>query len=109
MTNEMIVFWAEQELAEEGVIGYTGRTFEVTDDAGKTVVMKETEPIHTYNTWKRLGYQVRRGEKCIKKLKIWKHAAHVDEETGEVDNERMFMKVAYFFSLGQVERMEATA
>ena len=113
MTNAQIIFNAEQVLAEQGKIAYTGRTFKAIDGAGNEVELKETEAIHTYQTWKSLGYQVKKGQKAVAKITIWKHTgAKVDTvktEDGEVDyidKGRMFMKTAAFFSAAQVEEIK---
>ena len=111
MTNQQIIFNAEQELAEQGLIKYTGRTFEMETTEGKKVTVKETEEIHTYNTWKELGYQVVKGQKAVAKITIWKHSkAKVEtvpmqdgKEVEYIDHGKMFMKTAAFFSRGQVE------
>lgn len=111
MTNQQIIFNAEQELAEQGKIQYTGRTFEMETTDGKKVTVKETEEIHTYNTWKELGYQVVKGQKAVAKITIWKHSkAKVEtvpmqdgKEVEYIDHGKMFMKTAAFFSRGQVE------
>lgn len=105
MTNEMIIFAEKQRLAEAGILGYTGREFKGVDGDGNEVVFKETEEIHTYNIWKEMGYQVRKGEHAITRITIWKHTAKVNEETGE-EKERMFMKTAHFFSRSQVEEVK---
>lgn len=109
MTNAQIIFAAEQNLAANGIIRYTGRTMEGTDGNGNKVVMMETEEIHTFKKWNELGYTVRKGETAIAKIKIWKHTGKRLEEieTSEgtkkyVDQGRMFMKTAAFFSASQV-------
>lgn len=102
MTNAQIIFTAEQELAKDGKISYTGRTFEAQDENGETVIIRETEPIHTFQAWKELGYSVKKGQKAIVKLTIWKHTTKTDEETGQ-QTSKMFMKTASFFSASQVE------
>lgn len=102
MTNAQIIFNAEQELAEQGKIQYTGRTFEAEDMVGNKVILKETEEIHTYQTWKNLGYQVSKGQKAVAKLRIWKHTTKHNEENDQ-DESKMFMRMASFFSRGQVE------
>lgn len=105
MTNEMIIFNESQKLAKAGKIEYTGRTFIANVD-GKEVEFKETEPIHTYQVWKDLGYQVQKGQKAIARITIWKHTSKKDEETGEEDT-KLFMKTAAFFSMSQVEKVGA--
>lgn len=102
MTNAQIIFSAEQALAENGKIKYTGRTFEAQDAAGNPVIIKETEAIHTFQTWKELGYMVQKGQKAITKLTIWKHTTKTDKETGE-QTSRMFLKEAAFFAASQVK------
>lgn len=102
MTNAQIIFNAAQALAEEGKIGYTGREFKAVDADGNEMVVRETEPIHTYQTWKQLGYQVQKGQKAVAAILIWKHTVKVDKETGEEDA-KMFMKTAHFFSMAQVQ------
>lgn len=110
MTNAQIIFNAEQELAEQGLIQYTGRTMKATNMAGEEIEIKETEAIHTYQTWKELGYQVQKGQKAIVKLTIWKHSKAktetVETENGTaqyIDKGRMFLKTASFFSKSQVQ------
>lgn len=105
MTNAQIIFVEAQRLAEEGIIKYTGRTFRGTNPAGEEVVIRETEPIHTFAAWKDLGYQVTKGSKAVTKLTIWKHSVKKDPET-EVEKGRMFMKTAHFFSESQVTKIE---
>lgn len=63
------------------------------------------EPIHTYATWKSLGYQVRKGEKSADKLQILKHKTRkITGENGEVqEKSTMFMTTAAFFRQSQVE------
>lgn len=104
MTNNMIIFTAQQELLQAGIIKPTGRMIEVTDAEGNPETFPEAEEIHTFAAWKERGYIVKKGEKAITKLTIWKHTAKVDEETGE-ENSRMFMKTAAFFAASQVEKI----
>lgn len=115
MTNAQIIFNAEQELAKEGKIRYTGRTLEAVDAAGNKIELKETEPIHTYQIWKQLGYQVQKGQKAVAQFTIWKHTGSKMEEVPTadgnvqmIDKGHMFLKKASFFSLAQVEKI-ATA
>ena len=109
MTNAQIIFVEGQKLAEAGVISYTGRTYKALNAAGEEVEYKETEPIHTYATWKEMGFQVQKGEKAVAKFPVWKYTCKHNEETGEEENAHMFMKVASFFRLAQVAPIEKTA
>ena len=111
MTNAEIIFTAEQELAKDGIIKYTGRTFKGVDGEGNEIEVPETEEIHTFNYWKQNGYMVQKGQKAVAKLKIWKHTGAKMEtvetkDGGKVeyqDHGRMFMKLSAFFSRSQVE------
>lgn len=101
MTNVEIIFNAGQALAKNGIIGYTGREFEAVNDKGETVMVKETEPIHTYATWKALGYQVQKGQKAVASFKIWKHTEKENKKTGKKET-NMFLTKAFFFTGAQV-------
>lgn len=104
MTNAQIIFGEAQRLAEQGIIQYTGREFTFEDADGNQTIVKETEPIHTYNAWKELGFQVQKGQKAVAQFSIWKHCnGKVDEETGEEKPGKMFMKKASFFTARQVQ------
>lgn len=68
-------------------------------------VISAKEEIHTFQKWKSLGYSVKRGEKAVTKLTIWKHTVKTDKESGEEET-AMFMKTAAFFSTSQVEKIQ---
>lgn len=89
MTNVEIVSMAWAELVSNGTIS-------------------ESEEIHTFAKWRELGYSVRRGEKCIVKLSIWKHTSRqITLENGDTaEDAKMFMKTAAFFSTSQVEKIK---
>lgn len=116
MTNAMIIFNASQELAEQGIIKYTGRVYTYEDEEGNKIECKETEELHTYKEWQRLGYQVNKGQKTIAKIMIWnftnkpsKAAKAAAEAAGkEVESDpHYYMKEACFFSASQVSKVEA--
>lgn len=86
MTNVEIVSMAWAELVSNGTIS-------------------ESEEIHTFAKWRELGYSVKKGEKAITKLTIWKHTSKVNAETQEEET-AMFMKTAAFFSTKQVEKIQ---
>jgi hypothetical protein len=54
--------------------------------------------------WKRRGYTVRHGEKCISRLFIWKNVSY--KNNGDESKEKMILKEAFFFKASQVERSE---
>lgn len=66
-----------------------------------------TEDAHTYAYWKKLGYQVKKGEKAKFKCQIWKYTSKKVEEKGEEkEKSSMFMKMASFFTESQVEEIQ---
>lgn len=109
MTNAQIIFNESMRLMNDGIIGTTGRqltaTFVNEKGVEETKLINEPEPIHTFQTWKSLGRQVKRGQHAIACIVIWKHAVktveHEDADPEEI--ERMFMKKAFFFTAGQTE------
>ncbi|MBP3240174.1 MAG: hypothetical protein J6M92_06470 [Oribacterium sp.] len=103
MTNEQIIFNDRIRLMNEGVIGTTGKNIVIEDGEGRKTLVREPEQIHTYMEWKRRGYTVRHGEKCISRLQIWKSVPQKNKE-GEAPQEKMIMKEAFFFKASQVER-----
>lgn len=115
MTNAAIIQDAAFQLMKEGKIGTTGRMFKCTvqdaDGNESEMLCPEPEMIHTFQHWKSLGFKVKKGEHAVARIEIWKHASktETDENGEEIDKSRMFRKVACFFSMSQVERMEATA
>ena len=90
MTNVQIIEQAKVKLIADGKI-------------------KPDDEIHTYKHWKKLGYQVLRGEKAVASLNIWqyfqKNQADDDEEQKQPDG-KMRMRRAYFFSSEQVFSIE---
>jgi hypothetical protein len=104
MTNEQIIFSNRLQLMNSGVIGTTGRNIVIEDSEGRKTITKEPEEIHTYMEWKRRGYTVRHGEKCISRFTIWKNVPVKKE--GEEPKEKMIMKEAFFFKASQVEKGE---
>lgn len=65
--------------------------------------------LHTYQEWKRLGYQVQKGSKALFKTKIWKPRKAEDKEKDELTIEikkTNFIKVnASFFGIDQVQKI----
>lgn len=97
MTNADIIFNARMQLAKDGKIAMTE---------------EGPEEIHTYDHWKKLGYQVLRGEKAVCKLNIWKpikgKGKRADEQAEDEQDKKepapwMVPKTAFFFSRSQVD------
>ena len=107
MTNEQIISNRQQYLLNIGKINPTGRTFEAVDGEGNKITIQEPEQIHTFMTWKELGYSVRKGEKAVDSFSIWKYtsrkkANQTEEEAQEEGH--CFLKYSHFFAAHQVER-----
>lgn len=110
MTNAQIIMNESINLLENGIIKGTGRMFEavvVDKDGNETKQMiEEPEAIHTYATWQKLGYQVKKGEKAKASFTIWKCVkGKQEEESNEEPENKMFMKKAHFFTIDQVEKI----
>lgn len=84
ITNAQIIGQGWANLVMEGLIG-------------------PEEQIHTFAAWKDLGYSIKKGEKAITKLTIWKYAGKKDKETEEETDGHCFLKTACFFASHQVE------
>lgn len=120
MTNDEIIMKASFELMKDGKIGTSGRTLIKVDKDGNETEVPEPEAIHTFQYWKQFGYSVKKGQKAVAAIQIWKNTTKKvdvegkDRQTGEivtetVDVNKMIRKVAYFFSASQVERTKKPA
>lgn len=97
MTNAQIIMEQQLLLAEDGILR--------EDEDG------EIQAIHTYQAWKKLGYQVRKGEKAVAKFPVWKYMTSKKQEEEADDNEeagtkkrgRMYLKLSAFFTDEQVD------
>lgn len=79
---------------------------------GEMIMRGITEEIHTFQMWKSMGYNVKKGEKSEIKFPIWKYAGKkVKHENGEIteENKHCFMKESAFFRRSQVEPIRARA
>ena len=102
MTNAQIIMEQQLLLAEDGIL-------KENEDG-------EIQPIHTYQAWKKLGYQVRKGETAVAKFAVWKfmtskkkeEEAEADETTEEIGKKkgRMYLKVSAFFTDEQVDKIQ---
>lgn len=107
MTNEQIILNVRLQLMQDGKIGSTGRYFEIADENGEMRKIPEPEEIHSYSRWHEYGYSVKKGEKAVAKIEIWKCATSKKQEEADgeenEEKEQMFKKVAFFFAPSQVE------
>ena len=104
ITNGEIILRESLELMKQGILKATGRVFIQEMPDGSKIELPEPEPIHTYNGWKDLGYQVKKGEHAKAQFVIWKYHGKKDEETGEETGGRCFQKKASWFTFDQVEK-----
>lgn len=111
MTNAMIVLLKSVELMEQGVLKPTGQKV-IVEMADGNKEYDVPEPIHTYQTWKSLGYQVKKGEKAVAQFPIWKYTKKKSKDMSEdeaQENGYCFMKLSSWFKAEQVQKMEAQA
>ena len=107
ITNQQIILTESLRLMAEGVLKPTGRVFIRELDDGTKQELPEPEPIHTYNGWKELGYQVKKGEHAKAQFPIWKWKGQKDEETGEEAGGKCYQRKAFWFTFDQVEKVTA--
>jgi hypothetical protein len=100
-----IIRHASLELMAQGILKPTGRTYIVELADGSTQEFPEIEPIHTYNGWKELGYQVKKGEHAKAQFSIWKWKGQKNEETGEEEGGTCYQRKAFWFTFDQVEKV----
>lgn len=111
MTNAMIVLLESVKLMEQGVLKPTGQKV-IVEMADGNKEYDVPEPIHTYQTWKSLGYQVKKGEKAVAQFPIWKYTKKKSKDMSEdeaQENGYCFMKLSSWFKAEQVQKMEARA
>lgn len=112
MTNAEIIMKNRVFLMENEVIqGIPGTKLVWSDEDGKREILMPEE-IRTFDEWKRLGYMVQKGQHAVAKFQIWmpskKNARKKqDDEEQEKDAPKGFYKkVAFFFTIDQVKKME---
>lgn len=108
MTNRMIILLESIKLMEVGILSTTGQKIVVTDASGEKKELEVPEEIHTYQRWKSLGYQVKRGQKAIVQFPIWKYTSRKTKDMSEEEAQESgycFMKLSSFFKSDQVEKI----
>lgn len=108
MTNAMIILMNSVELMETGVLRATDQKITVEDPEGEKKDLYMPEEIHTYNGWKAIGRQVRRGQKSVASFPIWRMCKGKKQETEEAgeneqDHSRMRMVKAFWFTADQTD------
>ena len=75
-TTNDIIFQVAMDLLEAGTIRGTGHMMkaQTLNDEGELVetMVEEPEALHTFARWKAKGYMVRKGEKAVAKVGLWK-------------------------------------
>ena len=83
--------------------------FQIIENAKNELGLDEDLILKTYQDWKRLGYQVKKGEKSVMACMIWfpkKSKVKTEVDSVEEVNDGSFFKAkAFFFSQNQVERI----
>lgn len=102
MKNADIIKGNAIDLMEKGIIKSVG-TAETAD--GSTVEVPEE--IATFQSWKRRGYMVMKGQHAVAKFKIWKPCKKKSDSDDEEPT--LYLVDANFFSASQVERMAQRA
>ncbi len=111
-TNAQIILMESFKLMKQGILQGSG-TY------GKNLageLIEFPEEIHTYQSWKALGYQVQKGQKAIAQFPIWKYVGGIKKQTTsevreDVDVEKTGNKGycrmvnASFFKVSQVEKI----
>ena len=105
ITNVQIIMNQSIELMQQGILKPTGRVLVVETADGSKIELPEPEPIHTYNGWKELGYQVKKGEHAKAQFPIWKWKGQKNEETGEEEGGSCYQRKAFWFTFDQVEKV----
>lgn len=62
-------------------------------------------PLHTYQEWKRMGYQVKQGEHARISVTLWKYRRETVEINGEeYESGDCYRALAHLFTADQVEK-----
>lgn len=111
MTNEEIVLKESIELMKQGILVCAGQIDFINEETGEKSKIDMPEAIHTYQEWKELGYQVKKGEHAIAKFAVWKpvKAKKKDEDQEDknvivIQKQRFIMCNASWFKGSQVEK-----
>lgn len=117
MTNAQIILQNSVFLMEQGILKPTEEKILFADEEGNVREINKPEEIHTFQAWKKLGYQVQKGEHAVAKFPVWKFKSSKSSKAGADDREvgedeelekqkgRCFMKVAFFFTADQVKEV----
>ena len=106
MTNEEIVTRESIALMKQGILASIGKVDGIDSDGNKTEI-DMPEPIHTYQEWKELGYQVKKGEHAVAKFAVWKPTKQKKTDEDKVEAKPIFFLAnASWFKSSQVEKIK---
>ena len=109
LTNTQIILQNSLQLMEQGVLKGSGKMAVQELPDGTKVQIELPEVIHTYQTWKSLGFQVKKGQKAKASFTIWRYIGKQvqNEESGELEtvDGKCIPKKASWFTFDQVERI----
>ena len=95
MTNEDIIY---TEAIDNEI--YTKDQADALIKAGKDL------GIHTYQVWKSIGYQVKKGQKAKIKTNLWRYREERTDKDGTVVKQAgYYMTKSYLFTKDQVEKI----
>lgn len=96
MTNENIIYNAA---VNSGLFS--------ASEAQAIVASGRRLPLHTYSEWRRMGYQVKRGERAALSVVLWKYCSKTVEVDGqEQETGDCHRTTAHLFTAAQVEKAE---
>ncbi len=96
MKNEQIIFNA---VVAAGIM--TGAEAMAILQTGRRL------PVHTYQEWRRLGYQVKQGEHAALTVVLWKYRSETVEVDGkEVESGDCYRTTAHLFTAAQVKKAD---
>jgi hypothetical protein len=86
--------------------------FEIIAEVAETMEFDyDGSNLKTFAEWKKLGYQVKKGETAFLKANIWRKSTKKEEikneETGEVEvveKGKFYKKLSFFFTEDQVKK-----
>ena len=108
MTNAAIILLESVKLMENGILKPTGQKVVVEMADGKKE-LNVPEVIHTYQKWKLLGYQVKKGSKAVAQFPIWEYTKKKKKDESEEEaqeNSHCYMRKASWFTAEQVEKIQ---
>ena len=82
--------------------------YQIIENAKIELGLDEDLILKTYQDWKRIGYQVKKGEKSVMACMIWfpkKSKVKNEVDSEEVNEGSFFKSKAFFFSQNQVEKI----